>query len=495
MDRWRKPAVLCGDTCLTYEELLGLVKKFGSILQSLGNNTGDRVAIVSRDCPEFIISFLGAIAVGSVSVPISTMLSPAELEYVLNHCGAKVLIISSDQIEKLQDIRSNLSQIEKILLLDGEATGMSGFNEALLASSEAEIEPVSGQALAFILYTSGSTGRPKGAMHLHRNLPYTVETYCNQILKVRPEDRLFSSSRLFFAYGLGNSLSFPLCSGATTILCKERPTPVLIDGIFRRYQPTIFFGVPALFRALIEYISQGNRLETDSIDICVSAGEKLPETIIKEWKEVTGLDILDGIGSTEMLHIFISNSRDQIRPGSSGKVVPGYEARLLNHDGLEIEGSGVGDLMIRGASASPGYWNDPEKTAATMRGEWMSTGDIYSRDEEGYYGFEGRSDDMFKVKGLWVSPVEVEDALLGCTEVLEAAVVPQLNKDGMNVPAAYVVLRSNQSRESVLEKLRSRVNSLLPPYKCPAVFYFLEQLPRTATGKLQRFKLREKKTI
>lgn len=488
---WSSPAILCGDESLNYEQLLHLVKKCGRMIQALGIMPGERVAIVAQDCPEFIIAFLGVAAVGSVAVPISTMLGPTELEYILNHCGAKALVLTSDQLEKLRSIESRLPQLEHLLLVDDEADGLRNFSQSLSAADEAEIEAVSEDTLAFILYTSGSTGQPKGAMHLHRNLPYTVNTFGRRILQIKPGDRLFSSSRLFFAYGLGNSLSFPLGMGAATILCKERPTPPLIAQIFQRYRPTVFFGVPAIYRALLEHLAQGHKLETGTLKFCVSAGEKLPERIFHEWKNLTGLNILDGIGSTEMLQMFISNSLDHIMPGSSGRVVPGYEARLLDQQGREIIGPGTGNLMIKGLSASAGYWNNPLKTAAAMQGEWMHTGDIYRRDEKQDYWFEGRSDDLFKVKGLWVSPVEVEDALLSSADVMEAAVVPGMGLDGMNTVVAYVVLKSEHSAgNDHAERLKSHIAALLPSYKRPAEIYLTDHLPRTATGKLQRFKLR-----
>lgn len=411
LDRWSEPAIICEDGQITYRELVHLVKRCGGMIQQLDIQPGDRVAIVASDCPAFIVAFLGTVGVGSVAVPISTMLAPVEVEYILRHCGAKAAVVTSEQVEKLQSVRNGLPELENILLVDGHEHGTATFSDAISRSNEVEIKSLSDDTLAFILYTSGSTGQPKGAMHFHRNLRYTVETYCKHILQVRPGHRLFSSSRLFFAYGLGNSLSFPLSSGATTILCKERPTPPVIAEVFRRCRPTIFFGVPAVFRAVIEYITQGNSLDTASIDFCVSAGEKLPEPILREWKKLTGLDILDGIGSTEMLHMFMSNRRERIKPGSSGWPIPGYETKLVDPSGNEIVGPGTGDLLVKGLSASPGYWKNPEKTAATMVGEWICTGDLYRRDEEGDYWFEGRSDDLFKVKGLWVSPVEVEDPL------------------------------------------------------------------------------------
>ena len=496
LGRWQQAAILCGERALSYEQLFRLVKKCGGALKSLGIGRGDRVMIVAADSPEWFISFLGTIAVGAVAVPASAMSSAAELQYVLNHSGAKVIIISSDQIAKLQSVRGNLRQLENVLLIDGELEEMLSFDHRLNSASEVTIEDVSDDALAFILYTSGSTGQPKGAMHLHRNLPYTVETCCKRVLQVEPDDRLFSSSRLFFAYGLGNSLSFSLGSGATAIVSNERPTPSVIAEIFERHRPTIFFGVPAVFRALLEYAAHGNRLATSSVKFCVSAGEKLPEKIYHEWKSLTGLDILDGIGSTEMLQMFISNTKDSVVPGSSGRIVPGYEAKLVNQEGEEIKGAGTGHLLIKGGSASPGYWNDALKTAATICGEWMRTGDLYRRDAHGNYWHEGRSDDLFKVKGLWVSPIEIEDALLACDGVLEAAVVAGRNLDGMNAVAAYIVMRPNALSEAEnIESLKAQVSNALPSYKCPTEIYFMNQLPRTATGKLQRFKLRERRKI
>ncbi|MCA1592892.1 MAG: benzoate-CoA ligase family protein [Acidobacteria bacterium] len=491
--RLLQPAIVFEGRRVSYGELARQVGQFGHLITAeLGVKAGERVAIASRDCPEFVIAFMGSAAVGALAVPVSTMLTAAELAYVLDHCGARVLVASSDQLEKLQSIRSGLAQLSNVLLVDGEADGASNLQTALAGAGEAEILDVAADAPAFILYTSGSTGPPKGAVHVHGNLPYTVEHCCKHVLRVRTEDRLFSSSKLFFAYGLGNSLSFPLGSGATAILCKDRPTPPVVAGVFERHRPTVFFGVPAVYRSLIEHRAQGGALDTSSVKLCVSAGERLPESIFREWKELTGLDILDGIGSTEMLQMFITNTRERIKPGSSGQPVPGYEAKLLDAQGRDIEGAGTGSLLVKGGSASPGYWRDPEKTAATMLGDWMLTGDIYRRDDEGFYWFEGRGDDLFKVKGLWVSPVEVEDALLSCPGVLEAAVVPRASEDGMNRVAAFVVLKSGETAGASMEdELKARVRALLPSHKRPSQIYFLDELPRTATGKLQRFKLRD----
>jgi benzoate-CoA ligase family protein len=494
-DATAKTAVSCGGRSVTYEQLLVSVRKFGGALRSLGIAKGERVAIVAADCPEFVAAFLGTAAVGSVAVPASTLATPAELEYVLSHCGARVAVVTEDQLDKLRNVRARLPQLETVLLIgreEGSLDGVLSFDEIVGAANVIEVEDADDETPAFILYTSGSTGRPKGATHVHRSLPYTVETYCKRVLRVSPEDRLFSSSRLFFAYGLGNSLSFPLSSGATSILCRERPTPQTIAEVFERERPTIFFAVPAVFRALLEHCSRGGELKTDSIGFCVSAGERLPERIYREWKALTGLDILDGIGSTEMLHMFFSNTREKIKPGSSGVLVPGYDAKLTRREGREVEGEGAGDLFVKGRSATVGYWNEPEKTADSMRDGWVRTGDIYRRDAEGFYWFEGRGDDLFKVKGLWVFPAEIEEALITHAEVHEAAVVPRSDADGFNSVVAFVVLASREAGgAATVEKLKAHIAAKLPFYKCPSEFRFAESLPRTATGKLQRFKLRE----
>ena len=491
-ERWSQTAIICAQRQLTYHDLLRETKQFAGLLRKLSVAAGERVAIVAGDCPEWLVAFLGTTARGAVAVPASTMMTASELEYVLKHSGARVLVLTADQLEKLKAIRPKLTQLRHYLLIDGHAEGLHDFRALLSAAPEAEIEATADDELAFLLYTSGSTGRPKGVMHMHRNLPYTCETFCRQVLHVRAEDRIFSSSRLFFAYGLGNSLSFPLSTGATVILCQERPTPPVIADLFTQHQPTIFFAVPAVFRALLEHRRQGLALDTSSLNFCVSAGEKLPAALYHEWKQATGLRILDGIGSTEMLQMFISNTHEEITPGSSGGVVPGYEAKLLDRAGQEIAGEGTGDLLIKGESAFAGYWRDAEKTDATIVNDWVRTGDIYRRDESGNYWFEGRSDDLFKVKGLWIAPVEIEEALLACAEIAEAAVVPGTDDDEMTTVVAYVKLKSGLAHDgSTAESLLQQVAARLPAYKRPAQIRFVNELPRTATGKLQRYKLRD----
>ncbi|MCI0388908.1 MAG: benzoate-CoA ligase family protein [Acidobacteria bacterium] len=493
-----RTAIICGDQSISYSELIERSTRFGGALQALGITHGDRVALVMADGPEWVVAFLGIIGQGAIAVLCSTMLKATELVYVLNDSGAKAAIITPEQSATLLAVWENAPALQKVLLACGEASPKEkfiSFEQLLEAappvqpSAPAEIDP---ETPACILYTSGSTGEPKGAVHRHSDFPFGIEKAGRNLFEVTPDDRLFSSSRLFFAYGLGNSLSLPLGLGATSILCRERPTPPVIAEVFARYKPTIFFAVPAVFRALLEYRRNGNTLETSSIRFCVSAGESLPAQIYNDWKEATGLDTIDAIGSTELLYMFISNRRDCIRPGSSGLPIEGYEARLLDNNGRVIEGAGRGDLYVKGASALLYYWNKPEKTAETIRDGWVKTGDVYRRDEEGFYWFEGRSDDIFKSSGMWVSPGEVEEALCTHSAVLEAAVIPELDEDGTNLTAAYIVLRPDETAGTPMsDALKQHAATLLPRYKQPKRIYFLDQLPRTATGKLQRYKLRK----
>lgn len=493
-----KTAILYEDQAISYRELEQRSAQCRGALRALGIVGGDRVAMVMADGPDWITAFLGIIGLGAIAVPCNTMLKAPELAYMLNDSGAQTAIITPDQYETMQAARVETPSLKTVMIAGGEppheSSGLLNFNQALAAATPVPLAAIRPDTLALILYTSGSTGAPKGAVHQHGDIPCIVERTGREVYDVTPDDRLFSSSRLFFAYGLGNSLSLPLGLGATSILCRERPQPPVIAQVFNHFRPTIFFAVPAVFRALLEYYRQGNLLDTGSLNFCVSAGESLPAQIFHEWKDATGLDILDAIGSTELMYMFISNRRDHLRPGSSGVPVAGYETRLLDEYGQMIEGAGHGDLYIKGASAIHSYWNKPEKTAETISDGWVKTGDVYRRDEDGFYWFEGRSDDLFKSSSMWVSPIEVEDVLCTHPFVLEAAVVAEADKDGTTLVAAYAVLRSGiAANAETVAALKAYAAATLPRYKCPKRIYFIEQLPRTATGKVQRFKLRTPK--
>jgi benzoate-CoA ligase family protein len=468
------------------------------LFKNLGLKRGDRIALIMCDCAEWIVAFLGSIGLGAIAVPCSTMLGAAEIRLILNDCGARMAVITPDQCQLLQAALEEESVPElEVMLVAGngalEATRVKCLSfETALAS--ADLQPVAdfeAETPALILYTSGSTGSPKGVVHSHGDIAYTIEKAGRVAYGITKADRVFSSSRLFFAYGFGNSFSFPLGLGATTVLSRERPKAERIARIFAEQRPTIFFGVPPVFRALLEYRRQGQSLDLGSLRLCVSAGEALPARLFEEWRNETGLQILDALGSTEVLQAFIANPLDRMRPGSSGLPVPGYEVRLLDEFGLTISGVGRGELYVRGGSAFSCYWNQPEKTAETKSEGWVKTGDVYRRDEAGFYWHEGRSDDMFKSKGMWVSPQEIEEALGALDVVLEAAAVPEHDSDGTNVVAAYVVLRPGlEAGQEAIDCLNAAAGARLPRYMRPERIYFVQELPRTVTGKVQRFKLR-----
>jgi benzoate-CoA ligase len=473
---------------ITYDELRTEVDFWTNQILACGVVHGDRVGLLLYDSPEFIACFIATVSTGAVCVPINTFLPAEDVMFILSDSGAR-LVIAEDELEwKVSLNDKNFADKCSLLVIDSAARhylDAKDDNEprpALAATTE--------QSPGFLLYTSGSTGAPKGVLHLHGAIPHTVVCYGSNVLQLSRDDRVYSSSRLFFAYGLGNSLSFPLAAGATSIVESERPTADRIAKIFEEQRPTVFFGVPAIYRALLDFKAAGNVLDVSTLRMCVSAGEALPARIFEEWQREFGLPILDGIGSTEMLHIFISNTHGGARAGSSGTVVEGYEARLLDDSGREVEGGSPGNLFVRGASATAGYWNRPELTRETIKEGWVRTGDIYRRDEESYFFHVGRSDDCFKVRGLWVSPIEVESALLGHDSVAEAAVVSDVDEEGLATARAYVVIRTGEGGEKLKEELRGFVSSRLPQYKVPSLIEFITEMPRTSTGKIQRFKLR-----
>jgi benzoate-CoA ligase family protein len=469
-------AVYFKEKQITYCELTDAAARCRGALAARGIKPGDRVSLVMSDSPEMIVAFLGIMGMGAIAVPCSTLLPPDGLAYVFKDSEAKLVIVSPEHLE------------------DAKAAGASKIilGSELEKSAPAPLGQFDRDTPCLVLYTSGSTGQPKGAVHRHGHMPCTVESVARKVYDLQPDDRLFSVPRLFFAYGLGNSLSVPLGMGASTILVSERPTPTLIAEVFAKCRPTVFFGVPTVFRMLLEHVRQGNALDTSSLKFAVSAGEVLPMATWNEWKALTGTEIVETIGTTELLHAFIHNYRDRNRPGSSGVALEGYEVKLTDDSGSVVEGAGRGHLHVRGGSAIPFYLNKPEKTAETIRDGWVRTGDVYRRDEEGFYWFEGRSDDLFKCSGLWVSPSEVEDAVCRHPGVMEAAVVAEKDAQGGTIPAAYVLLRPGYSPgDALAAEIISKASESLPRYKRPQRIHFMSELPRTPTGKVQRFKLRE----
>lgn len=482
-----------GGDQVTYAELADGVNRCGNVLIGLGIERGERVLMLVKDSAAFFYLFWGAIKAGIVPVPLNTLLRAHDYCFMIEDSACAAVIYSPEFAGEVESALEQASHKPKACLHTepGQGRGSDSLR-ARMAATSAELTPVPSDAEAdcFWLYSSGTTGTPKGAVHAHQDMVVISELYGRGILGVREDDICFSAAKLFFAYGLGNAMTVPLWVGASTVLLPGRPTPDSTFEVIESYRPSLFFGVPTLYAAQLHALAEAQR-ELSSLRACVSAGEALPADIFRRWNEKVGCLILDGIGSTEALHIFISNRLDDYRPGCSGRPVPGYDARILDNSGNEVAVGESGNLMIRGASTARYYWNNPEKTKATMVDGWLNTGDTYIRDEDGYFYYCGRNDDMLKVGGIWCSPFEIEARLIEHPKVLEAAVVGKSDADGLTKPAAFVVL-NNQSDagDSLAEELLKHCKSGLARYKYPRWFTFVEQLPKTATGKIQRFKLR-----
>ena len=476
----------------TYAELDERTKRFGSGLLSLGLEMEHRVLIAMVDTIDWPVAFLGSIRAGIVPIAVNTLLTTKDYEYMLSDSRAKALLVSEHLLPQFEPILKKLPFLRHVIVSGKDAKGHLSFNE-IVSRGKADLRtaPTVRDDACFWLYSSGSTGMPKGTIHVHSSMAITAELYAKGVLAMKESDTVFSAAKLFFAYGLGNSLSFVLHTGATAVLMAERPTP---DSVFRRLtekKPTIFFGVPTLYAAMLA--SAGfPRKDQLALRTCISAGEALPPQIAKSFKERTGgLDILDGIGSTEMLHIFLSNRPGDLRYGTTGKAVPGYELRLVDEKGNPVKQGELGELQIKGPTHAMCYWNNREKSFGTFVGGWTKSGDKYSVDADGFYAYGGRSDDMLKVSGIWVSPAEVEAALVSHEAVLEAAVVGQEDEQKLVKPKAYVVLKAGQAgSEAMKAALQQHLKEKLAPYKYPRWIEFMAELPKTATGKIQRFKLR-----
>jgi benzoate-CoA ligase family protein len=489
-------AIECGDERVSYLQLLERTNRVGNVLRNLGVRRDERVLLLLVDSPEFLYSFFGAIKIGSVPVPINTQCKPHEYEHVLNDCRARVALVSESLLPLLAPIpRERLRYLREIVVVGAAGHEHRSLRELMSsASSEMDAEPTSKDDPAFWLYSSGSTGVSKGCVHLHHDMVVCSESYAKAILNMNQHDRCFSVARLFFAYGLGNAGYFPLSCGATTILCPTRPTPASIYADIERFRPTLFFSVPTNYAALLAHHSEnGKEFDLSSIRHAISAGEALPAPLFDRFKQRFDVEILDALGSTETLHMVISNRPGQARPGSSGKVLPGYEAKIIDDNGNPVAANEIGDLWVRADSICAGYWNQHEKTKETFVGHWFRTGDKYFQDQDGYFWHAGRADDLFKVNGLWLSPAEVESALIAHPAVLEAAVIARDDDAGLTKPAAYVVTKPEFAPdEQLASDLQAWVGDRIGGYKRPRWIEFLSEMPKTATGKLQRFKLRER---
>ncbi len=490
-----RAAILGEPRPCTYAELATLAERAAGVLREAGCRLGDRVLVVLPDSAEFIAAFFGAARIGAIAVPVNSSASVSDYAHFLADSSPRFAIVAASRVATLLE-SGQASGIERLIVVGGPPTKRDAPRAIAWEECLARAHPVTEAAdtaasdPAFFLYTSGSGGTPKAAVHRHQDMMVTFECYARGVLGLRAEDRTLSVSKLFFAYGMGNGMYFPLGVGASTILYPERPRPEAIAEMVARYRPTAFFAVPTFYSALLGQMDRGLHVDFSSVRLAVSAGEPLPAEIFTRCRRRLGIEILDGIGSTEMLHMFLSPRPGTARPGSCGVEVPNYQARIEDEQGRPVARGEIGNLLVRGDSAFAGYWNQPELTARAKRGDWVVTGDKFFQDEDGYFHHCGRSDDMMKVSGMWVSPGEVENALLAHDAVAEAAVVGR-SFDGLTKPVAYVVARAERTNEAeFVANLREFLRWRLAGHKVPVEFHLVRELPKTATGKIQRYKLR-----
>lgn len=478
---------------LTYEQLYRLTNQVGNALLSLGVEREHRVLILLRDAPEFIASFLGAMKIGAIPVALNTFMRPPDYEFYLRHSRARVLVADAEFLPPLEsflwkyDLRAVISARGEV----PQGRGPAHSFEQIVGAQSQELDPAPTHPdeASHWVYTSGSTGEPKAAVHLHRNTMFAIEPYVRQVTAMTPDDISFSVSRLFFSYGMANSMYMPLWVGASVVLLPDNPEPQKVVDIVDKHKPTLFYSVPTAYGKFMR--EDVDLKKFASVRLCVSAGEALPAPIYEEWLRRTGVKIMDGVGSTEFGYIFLTNRPSDVIPGASGKVLPQHQARLVNAEGKDAADGEIGELRISSPATAAYYWRNHAASKKTFIGEWVRTGDQYIRDENGVLIYQGRTDDLFKSGGIWVSPIQVESTLLEHPAVAEASVVAERDSEGLEKPIAYVVLRSGfQPGESLQHELRQFTKGRLAPYKCPKAFYFVADLPKTATGKTQRFKLR-----
>ncbi len=494
-----KIAFTDGERALTYAGLQDGTFRFAAALRRLGVRQESRVILIMHDSVDFPVAFWGAIRAGVIPVPLNTLLTPEQYAYLFADSRAVATVVAAPLAPMLLSIRPRLPHLNAVIVAGANAQDRPGLEDVLFLDEllhKAEPEPLTAATVsdevAFWMYTSGSTGDPKAVKHVHTSPMASSRLMGQGVIGIRADDVAFSAAKLSFSYGLGNALFFPMSVGASAVLLPERPTPPAVLAAIARHRPTIFYGVPSLYATLLAHPDIGAGAGSDRLKLCISAGEALPANLGERWRAVVGMDILDGLGSTEMLQTFLSNRPGDIRYGSTGKPVPGYDVKIVDENGDELAAGEIGELVVRGPTAAEGYWNQRVKNRRTFVGEWTYTGDKYVRDHEGYYHYCGRTDDMFKVNGMFVSPFEVEAALISHEAVLEAAVIGKTDGDGLTRPKAFIVLKNGYGAdEQLFEALRLHVKERAGPWKYPRWIDVRPDLPRTATGKIQRFKLRE----
>jgi benzoate-CoA ligase len=491
-----RPAFIDPRGTWTYAQLADRVARFAAALRTLGLRREERVLIALLDTIDWPTAFLGCLKAGVIAVPVNTLMTEEDYRFMLADSRARMLVVSDALYPRFQKLIGQADNLDHVVVSGDDALGHKRFEDLIDGSmAEAQTAPTVRDDMAFWLYTSGSTGKPKGAVHVHADLKLTDDLYARPVLGMTENDVCYSVAKLFFAYGLGNALTFPMSAGACTVLLPDRPTPDGVAALLRQHPVSVFYAVPTFYAAFLASAAAPKRDEM-KLRCCVSAGEALPEDVGKRWRDRYGVDILDGIGSTEMLHIFLSNRTGEVKYGTTGRPLPGYGIKLIDDDGLPVKKGEMGELLVSGPTSAVMYWNNREQSRHTFMGEWTRSGDKYVEDEDGYFVYCGRRDDMLKVSGMYVSPFEVEGAISTHPEVLEAAVVAWPDADSLIKPKAFVVLKdqtkvSEQSaRDAMSRTLQDHVKSKLAPYKYPRWIEFRADLPKTATGKIQRFKLR-----
>jgi 4-hydroxybenzoate-CoA ligase len=495
----KKIAFTDGRRCLTYGDLQDRSCRFASALRAAGLREESRLILISHDTVDYPVAFWGAVRAGVIPIPVNTLLTAEQYAYLFVDSRAAAPVVAAPLARTVLSIRDRLPVLRTVMVVGAtaqervELQGVLHFEDMLDAAEPAPFTAATvSDEVAFWMYTSGSTGDPKAVKHVHTSPMASALLMGQGVIGIREDDVVFSAAKLSFSYGLGNALFFPTSVGASTVLLPERPTPAAVVATIRRHRPTVFYAVPSLYAALLAHPDLGAGAGSDRLRLCISAGEALPANLGERWRATVGVDVLDGIGSTEMLQTFISNRPGDVRYGSTGKPVPGYEVKIVDDNGQELPAGEIGELMVHGPTAAEGYWNQRAKSRRTFAGEWTCTGDKFVRDHDGYYHYCGRTDDMFKVNGMWVSPFEVEAALLSHEAVLEAAVIGKPDGDGLMRPKAFIVLKHGYGAdEQLMETLRLHVKERAGAWKYPRWIDIRPDLPRTATGKIQRFKLRE----
>ncbi len=486
-----KVALYYKDSTISYNDIQKAANRTGNALKSLGIEMEDRVAILLPDCPEWIASFFGTMKIGGVSVPFNTMLRPSEYQYLLNDSRAKAIIVSQDWVGNIARIENNLDYLKYIIVV-GETGGNRLSYEKLIADASPELEAAatSKDDAALWCYTSGSTGEPKGAVHLHHDLMFHAIFFGKDSLGITDRDIIFSVAKLFFSFGTAN-MAATLYAGAAQVLLPDRPTPKKVLETISKYRPTIFFGVPTLFANILT-IQDMDSYDLSSVRTCISSGEHLPTGIYHQFKERFGIELLDCLGSSEVLTMYLANRPGMVRPGSVGRPTPAAEVKIVDEQGRKLASGETGELMVKIDSSSPVYWNKHDKTKDTMHGSWLRTGDLFRQDEDGYFYYVGRVDDMVEAGGIKVAPAEVEATLIEHPAIIEAAVIGIPDEHGLDKPKAFVTLNTEyRPSPELARELQQFVKDRIAPYKYPRWIEFVDELPKTATGKIQRFKLRQ----